>query len=163
MTQVSTSKSGFEKISTVVTKATGSTTAFLIAFLTIIVWIFSGPLFNFSDTWQLVINTSTTIITFLMVFLIQRNQNKDSIAIHLKLNELLIAQKHASNRLIAVEDIGENELRILQNFYKHLAQLAMKEISVEESHSLLMADENHQRKSKESTINNDAFYCRALL
>lgn len=79
--------SGFEKMSSAVTGAAGSTPAFIMAFFVIIAWVLSGPVFNFSDTWQLVINTGTTIITFLMVFLIQRSQNKDSIAVHLKLNE----------------------------------------------------------------------------
>ena len=114
----------------------------------------SGPLFKFSDTWQLVINTGTTIITFLMVFLIQRSQNKDSIALHLKLNELVVAHELASNRLVSVEDISEGELKVLQKFYKHLAELTVNELSVEESHSLHNANANHQRKTKTSKINN---------
>ena len=138
--------SGFEKMSSVVTKASGSTLAFLIAFLVIIAWIATGPIFDFSDTWQLVINTGTTIITFLMVFLIQRSQNKDSVAIHLKLNELVVAHEHASNRLVAVEDISEEELKVLQKFYRHLAQMTLKELSVEESHSLNRANVHHERK-----------------
>jgi low affinity Fe/Cu permease len=140
-------KSGFEKISSAVTKATGSTAAFIIAFFIIIVWLISGPLFKFSDTWQLVINTGTTIVTFLMVFLIQRSQNKDSIALHLKLNELVLAHEFASNRLVSVEDISEDELKVLQKFYKRLAQLSGNELSVEETHSLTSASAHHQRKS----------------
>ena len=116
------SPAGFEKMSILVTKASGSTAAFIIAFFIIIAWLISGPLFKFSDTWQLVINTGTTIVTFLMVFLIQRSQNKDSIALHLKLNELIVAQEIASNRLIAVEDISEEDLKVLQKFYQHLAE-----------------------------------------
>lgn len=139
--------SGFEKVSSLVTKASGSTAAFIIAFLVIIAWIISGPIFGFSDTWQLVINTGTTIITFLMVFLIQRSQNKDSIAIHLKLNELVVAEDHANNRLVAIEDISEEDLEVLKKFYKHLAQMALKEESVEESHSLDEANNHHTRKS----------------
>ena len=81
-----------------------------------------GPLFRFSDTWQLVINTGTTIITFLMVFLIQRAQNKDSLAIHLKLNELVAALEGASNRLIDVEDLSEAELKVLRRFYRGLSR-----------------------------------------
>lgn len=137
----------FEKMSSIVTRASGSSAAFLIAFLVIIIWLFTGPIFNYSDTWQLIINTGTTIITFLMVFLIQRSQNKDSIALHLKLNELITAQKFASNRLVAIEDIGEDDLKVLQKFYKHLALLAKKDLSVEESHSINMANEHHKRKS----------------
>ncbi|HVA99592.1 MAG TPA: low affinity iron permease family protein [Bacteroidia bacterium] len=146
MTNKKKNKSEFEKISSAVAKATGSTAAFIIAFFVIIIWIVSGPFFKFSDTWQLVINTGTTIITFLMVFLIQRSQNKDSIAVHLKLNELIVAQELASNRLVSVEEISENELNVLQKFYEHLAALTINEISVEESHSLDIASVNHKRK-----------------
>lgn len=136
-----------EKMSSIVTRASGSSAAFLIAFSVILIWLFTGPIFNYSDTWQLVINTGTTIITFLMVFLIQRSQNKDSIALHLKLNELVIAQKFASNRLVAVEDISEDDMKVLKKFYEHLALLAKTDMSVEESHSIKIANEHHQRKS----------------
>lgn len=86
----------FERFASRATQATGSSTAFLLAFLTIIVWIITGPFFQYSDTWQLVINTSTTIITFLMVFLIQKTQNKDSLAMQIKLNELIAVDRKAS-------------------------------------------------------------------
>lgn len=138
---------GFEKMSSIVTKASGSSAAFIIALSVIVIWLITGPIFNYSDTWQLIINTGTTIITFLMVFLIQRSQNKDSIALHLKLNELIIAQKYASNKLVAIEDIGEADLKILQKFYEHLAMLAKKDLSVQESHSINMANDHHKRKS----------------
>lgn len=137
----------FEKMSSIVTKASGSSAAFIIALSVIVIWLITGPIFNYSDTWQLIINTGTTIITFLMVFLIQRSQNKDSIALHLKLNELIIAQKYASNKLVAIEDIGEADLKILQKFYEHLAMLAKKDLSVQESHSINMANDHHKRKS----------------
>src|SRR5438067_2326043 len=101
-------KAGFlERVSTWATRWTGSSAAFAIAVAVIVVWAATGPIFKFSDTWQLVINTGTTIVTFLMVFLIQRQQNKDSLAIHLKLNEVLAALEGASNRLINVEDLTE--------------------------------------------------------
>lgn len=138
--------SGFEKMSSFVTKASGGTSAFIIALCTIVVWLITGPIFQYSDSWQLVINTGTTIITFLMVFLIQRSQNKDSIALHLKLNELIVANELASNRLVAIEDISENELKVLQKFYKQLAELALNDSPVEESHSIHRANEHHQRK-----------------
>ncbi len=141
------SPTGFEKVSILVTKASGSTAAFIIAFFVIIAWLISGPFFNFSDTWQLVINTGTTIVTFLMVFLIQRSQNKDSIALHLKLNELIAAQEIASNRLISVEDISEEDLKVLQKFYRHLADKTSSELTVQESHSINEANANHERKS----------------
>jgi len=142
----SNNPSGLEKISSAATKASGSSAAFIIACLVIIVWLISGPFFKYSDTWQLVINTGTTIITFLMVFLIQRSQNKDSLALHLKLNELIVAQELASNHLIAVEEISENDLNVLKKFYKHLADLAAKELPLEESHSINRANKHHQKK-----------------
>ncbi len=143
--------SGFEKTSIAVTKASGSTTAFVVAFSVILIWLITGPVFNYSDTWQLIINTGTTIITFLMVFLIQRSQNKDSIAIHLKLNELVVAHKYASNRLVSVEDISEEELRVLQKYYKHLAEMIMQELSIEDSHSIIEANRLHERKKVEKS------------
>jgi low affinity Fe/Cu permease len=102
---------------------TGSTAAFVAAVLLILVWAVSRPLFDSFDTWQLVINTATTIITFLMVFLIQRAQNKDARAIHLKLNELIAAVRGASNRLINAEDLTETELHALRERYAKLGQL----------------------------------------
>lgn len=142
----------FEKMSGVATKASGSTGAFILALFIIITWLVSGPFFHFSDTWQLVINTGTTIVTFLMVFLIQRSQNKDSIAVHLKLNELILTHEQASNRLVAVEDISEEELRVLQKFYRHLALIAKKDLALEESHSIHEADANHERKKHTARI-----------
>ena len=96
---------------------TGSSAAFMIAFGVILAWIVSGPIFGFSDTWQLVINTGTTIVTFLMVFLIQRGQNKDARAVALKLNEIVAALEGASNRLIDAEDLSEHELDVLKKHY----------------------------------------------
>ena len=139
--------SAFETIATTVTKASGGTGAFILALSTIIIWLISGPFFDYSDTWQLVINTGTTIITFLMVFLIQRSQNKDSLALHLKLNELIVANEIASNHLISVEDISEEDLKVLRKYYEKLAELAKNEMSVEESHSNLAADFQHDRKT----------------
>src|SRR5688572_30622203 len=92
-----------ERLSTAATKHAGSSPAFIIACLIIIIWLITGPLFGYSDTWQLVVNTGTTIITFLMVFLIQRSQNKEAVALQLKLNELVASSRRASNRLIDVE------------------------------------------------------------
>ncbi|WP_421825764.1 low affinity iron permease family protein [Larkinella sp.] len=136
----------FEHFATAVTKATGSSTAFLLALLSIIVWLITGPLFDYSDTWQLVINTSTTIITFLMVFLIQKSQNKDSMAIQLKLNELIASHHKASNRLLNIEDLSEDELVTLHRFYGVLVEKAKKENTVTESHSVEEAEELHQEK-----------------
>src|SRR5690349_2457502 len=123
-----------ERSATVVTHWTGSTTAFILACAIIVVWVITGPVFGYSDTWQLVINTGTTIVTFLMVFLIQRSQNKDSLALHLKLNELVAAMQGASNRLIEVEALTERELSVLRSHYHQLAQLARKETDITKSH-----------------------------
>ncbi len=138
----------FERISHYCTVFTGSTWAFIIASLVIIVWLATGPLFNFSDTWPLVINTGTTIITFIMVFLIQRAQNKDSKAIHLKLNELIASLKGPSNRLIDVEELNEEEIRILANYFHKLSEMAKKEKDLSQSHSIEEAEELHKGKYK---------------
>jgi len=103
----------------------GSPWSFIIAVVVIIAWAFSGPLFGFSDTWQLVINTSTTIITFLMVFLIQNTQNRDAQAIHLKLDELLRAVKEARTELVDLEDMSDEELKKLQAEFAQLRQKQM--------------------------------------
>lgn len=126
----------FNSFSNAVTRATGKPVAFIVATLIIIVWAVTGPIFHFSDTWQLVINTGTTIITFLMVFVIQHSQNKDTVAIQLKLNELIAASHDASNRLISIEDLTDEELEVLKKFYTHLAQLAKKERNVFKTHSI---------------------------
>jgi low affinity Fe/Cu permease len=114
----------------------GSTAAFILAVLLIVVWVVSRPLWESFDTWQLVINTATTIITFLMVFLIQRAQNKDSQAIHLKLNELVAAVRGASNRLINVESLSEDELKALHDYYCKLVEVARVEGKPTRSHSI---------------------------
>jgi low affinity Fe/Cu permease len=136
----------FEALSSTVTRWTGSTSAFASALGIIIVWGLLGPVFHFSDTWQLVINTGTTIVTFLMVFLIQRAQNKDALAIHLKLNELVAAVTGASNRLIEVEELSEHELRLLAKHYRELAALAAKEANISQSHSVEEARHRHSYK-----------------
>ena len=140
-------KAWFEGASQTMTRATGSSTAFLIAIAVIIAWVITGPLFHFSDTWQLVINTGTTIITFLMVFMIQQSQNKDSLAIQLKLNELIACEERASNRLIDVEDLTQDELEVLKKFYIRLSHLAEKENDLFSSHSVDEATDRHQHKS----------------
>jgi len=132
---------------------TGSSWAFALAAGAIVVWLFTYPLFvRWSatpfDSWQLVINTGTTIITFLMVFLIQRAQNKDSQAIHLKLNELVAAIEGASNRLINVEDLSEKEVQILHRHFCRLCELAAQDGALTESHSVEEAADRHKAKHK---------------
>jgi low affinity Fe/Cu permease len=134
-----------ERFSHRVTVGAGSTPAFIIALAVIAVWAATGPLFHYSDTWQLVINTGTTVVTFLMVFLIQRAQNKDAKAVSLKLNELVAAVAGASNRLIDVEDLSERELDLLHAHYKTLAKMAKRDISLTQSHSIEEAEERHAR------------------
>ena len=136
----------FENFSKAITRFAGSTAAFGIALGVIVVWALVGPLFGFSDTWQLVINTGTTIVTFLMVFLIQRSQNKDSLAIHLKLNELVSAMQGSSNRLIDVESLSEKELAQLHRFYRELASLCRNEVDLTNSHSVEEARQRHSLK-----------------
>jgi low affinity Fe/Cu permease len=138
----------FERFAAKVTKATGSPWAFIIAFLTILAWGLSGPIFNYSDTWQLVINTGTTIITFLMVFVIQQSQNKDTIALQLKLNELIAANSTASNRLVDVEDLTTDELEVLKKYYVKLSELSKKESNIHTSHSIDEAKQSHEKKIK---------------
>jgi low affinity Fe/Cu permease len=136
----------FEKASRRVTEATGRPWAFAIALATVLVWTTTGPIFDFSDTWQLVINTGTTIITFLMVFLIQQSQNKDTHAIELKLNELVAAMDGASNRLIDVESLSDEDLETLHRFYQQLATMAKRDRRLTESHSIDEAEALHQTK-----------------
>src|SRR3954466_7722062 len=135
-----------ERWSRAVTAWTGSSWAFAAATSVIIAWLVTGPLFHFSDTWQLVINTGTTVVTFLMVFLIQRAQNKDSLAIQLKLNELVAAMPGASNRLIDVEDLSEADLMRLHQFYGRLAEIAKHEADLQRSHSIEEAELHHKHK-----------------
>jgi low affinity Fe/Cu permease len=143
-------KNLFERFSNWATTATGSSAAFIIATIVVIVWAVTGPVFHYSETWQLVINTGTTIVTFLMVFLIQKSQNKDSKAIHLKLNELLASHEGTSNRMVNIEDLTEAELDHLYKFYIHLSKLAQKESDLTKTHSIDAAEENQQRKSRSS-------------
>ncbi len=138
----------FEKFANVATKFTGSSPAFLGAAGVVILWAATGPLFNYSETWQLVINTGTTIITFLMVFLIQKAQNKDGKAIQLKLNELIAAHEHTSNRMVDIEDLTEDELDQLHKFYVKLALLSKKESDIHCSHSIDAAEELTIEKAK---------------
>ena len=137
-----------EKFSHQATKATGTSIAFVLAVSVIVVWGITGPFFNYSNTWQLVINTGTTIVTFLMVFLIQRAQNKDALALHLKLNEIVAALEGASNRLIDVEDLSEPEIEALRNYYKRLIELARKDDNLTTTHSIEEAATRHGTKYK---------------
>lgn len=135
-----------ERFATAATRWTGSTAAFILSCAVVLAWLVTGPLFHYSDTWQLAINTGTTVATFLMVFLIQRSQNKDALAIHLKLNELVAAMEGASNRLIDVEDLTERELAILHQHYQRLVEMAKRDLTLTKSHSVEEAELRHKRK-----------------
>src|SRR5438128_1940403 len=137
----------FSRFATLATAWTGSTAGYIVAILTVVIWAVTGPIFHYSDTWQLTINTGTTVITFLMVFLIQRSQNKDALAVQLKLNEIVAAIEGASNRLIAVEDLSEQDLNLLHIHYRRLAEMAKTESSIGESHSVEEAEARHAFKN----------------
>jgi low affinity Fe/Cu permease len=119
----------FRRIATHTSHGVGSPWSFVVALGVVIVWAVSGPVFGFSDTWQLVINTGTTIVTFLMVFLIQNTQNRDSHALHLKLDELIRASSLARNQLMALEDLTDDELEDLQHEFDRLAKQKIAERS----------------------------------
>jgi low affinity Fe/Cu permease len=137
----------FERFANQITSWTGSSYAFISAVMIVVIWAASGPFFKFSETWQLVINTGTTIVTFLMVFLIQKSQNKDSKAIQLKLNELIAAGRFTSNRMVDIEDMTEEELDKLRAYYSKISDLAEKEEDIHQSHSIDAAQKSQERKS----------------
>jgi low affinity Fe/Cu permease len=117
----------FRKFANKISIAVGMPWAFLLAVLIIVVWAITGPIFKFSDTWQLVINTGTTIVTFLMVFLIQNTQNRDAKAIHLKLDELIRSIGSARNTLVDLEDLSDEELERLQKEFERLRKQNVNE------------------------------------
>jgi low affinity Fe/Cu permease len=129
-------RSLFGHISSSVTRATGSSYGFLVAFALVVIWAATGPMFGFSSSWQLIINTSTTIVTFLMVFVIQHAQNKDTLAIHLKLNELIASNAGANNRLVDIEEVSPEELAVIKKFYGRLAIRVETAANVRAAHSL---------------------------
>lgn len=142
----------FNQFSAIITRATGSVYAFITAIVIVIVWAATGPVFKYSDTWQLVINTGTTIVTFLMVFIIQHGQNKDTVALQLKLDELLAAS-NSSNKMIGVEDLTDEELDAMKKFYVHLSSISKKENqnkihSIEEEEE--SREEEDEKKSKKA-------------
>src|SRR4051794_32546518 len=135
-----------EQLSSSATAVTGSTAGLTVAAALVIVWLMAGPLFRYSDSWQLTINTTTTIVTFLMVFLIQRSQNKESLAVQLKLNELVASKKGASNRLIDIEDLSEEELKALHTHFRRLVEMSRRETDLTRSHSVEEAQTRHVQK-----------------
>jgi low affinity Fe/Cu permease len=138
----------FNRFANIATKAAGSPTAFVMVLAIILIWLLTGPIFKFSNTWQLIINSTSSVVTFLMVFIIQQSQNKDTMALQLKLNELIAANKFASNRLIDIEDLTDEELEVIKKFYVRLSELAGKEIDLRKSHSYDEASSIHKMKLK---------------
>lgn len=136
MDQQDDSASRFERISNTITVYSGSSAVFTVAAGLILLWVVTGPVFGYSNTWLLIANTVTSIITFLMVFLIQKAQNKESIAVQLKLNELIAASTHASNRLLNIQDLSEAELKTLYEHYRKLVELTQQAESNTQSHSV---------------------------
>lgn len=121
-------KAGFQKFARISSRWTGRPIAFTLAGLFILVWLVTGPIFHFSDTWQLVVNTATTIVTFLMVFLIQNTQNRDSEAVQLKLDELIRSTSEAHNALLEIEELSESELDKIKYCYATLARKALADV-----------------------------------
>ena len=142
-------KNLFESFSNWATTFTGSSYAFIGAVVIVVLWAVTGPIFKYSETWQLVINTGTTIITFLMVFLIQKAQNKDGKAIQLKLNELIAASKQASNRMVDIEDLTEKELDQLHDYFVKIAELSKQEENIHKCYSIDAAVKKHKNKYQE--------------
>jgi len=141
--------SGFEKVSNTITTYSGSSSVFIVAICLIVTWGITGPILHFSNTWLLIVNTGTSIITFLMVFLIQKSQNKESIAVQLKLNELIAANNQASNRLLNIQDLSESQLNTLYEHYRTLVDLTQKAKSNTKSHSVEDAIEITEQEIKE--------------
>lgn len=122
------SPSWFAKFARSTAQASGSPVTFMVAIGTILIWSLSGPFFGYSDSWQLVINTSTTIVTFLMVFLIQNTQNRDATAVQIKLDELIRATEGAHNAIMNLEELGEKEFERIREKYKDLAERTLTEL-----------------------------------
>ena len=132
----------FRKLAQATAEIVGHSKAFFVAASIVVVWAATGPLFRFSDTWQLVVNTGTTIVTFLMVFLIQNTQNRDAHAVHLKLDELIRANKHARNALLGLEAMSDDDLATLQHEFERLRDRVAQRRATTEQPALLERERN---------------------
>lgn len=137
-------KNAFRLIANKISQATGSAATFLLALGIVIAWAFTGPMFDYSDTWQLVINTGTTIVTFLMVFLIQNTQNRDTKSVHLKLDELIHSVKGARTQFIGLEDLSDDELRELDSQFHEITKNPNTVRAMAKLHAKI--DAEHQRR-----------------
>jgi low affinity Fe/Cu permease len=142
-------KETFRKISVKVSNMTGSAFAFLLAFTIVVVWALTGPVFGFSDSWQLVINTGTTIVTFLMVFAIQNTQNRDSKAVQLKLDELIVASKKARDSFVGVESLTDEELGELDEEFKRLHEASPITPAMRKLHEHIAKEKEHRFNLKQ--------------
>ena len=148
MNNATKSRSWFSQFARKTARATGQPATFMIAFLVIVVWAITGPLFQYSDTWQLVINTGTTIVTFLMVFLIQNTQNRDSEAMHVKVDELIRSIEGAHNALLTLEDLDEDELDVIRAGYTKLAEEAREDLKDVEKLAKVKAAKERAKKTR---------------
>jgi len=137
-----------ENLASSLIKATGSNIALFLAFGIVLIWVAGGLFFHFSENWKSDIGTVSSIITILMVFLIQKSQNKDSLAIQLKLNELVAAHELASNRLVNVEGMTEEELKVIQKYYSKLSDFAKSQESLTQSHAIDEVHHEHAIKKE---------------
>jgi low affinity Fe/Cu permease len=137
-----------EKWSSQITQGAGSTTTLVIAFLLVLIWGLGGIIFHFSERWALLMGTGSSLVTFLMVFLIQKSQNKHSLSIQLKLNELVAANEQASNRLVNVEGMTEDELKIIKKYYAKLGDFTQRQDNLQQSHSIDEVHEEHEIKNE---------------
>ncbi len=140
-------REGFSRFAQTTALYTGHPVCFLLALLVVIVWLVTGPMFNYSDTWQLVINTGTTIVTFLMVFLIQNTQNRDTLSLQLKLSELVLAIKGAENKFAALEDMSDEELHELHEECIKRAELTLGHIETRKAPNSKRKNAAHRSKS----------------
>ncbi len=143
-----------ENYASKITNGAGSNYTLIVAFVVVIIWCVSGFFMHFSEQWALIMSTGSSAVTFLMVFLIQKSQNKDSLATQLKLNELVAANEMASNRLVDVEGMTEEELKVIQKYYSKLRVFAQKQDSLQQSHSIDERHEEHEiKKDMEEELN----------
>ena len=145
-------KEHFRKISSRASTLAGSAGVFILAAISIVIWFISGPIFSFSDTWQLVINTGTTIVTFLMVFLIQNTQNRDSKAIQLKLDELIRSTKGARMRYVGLEDFSDEDLADIEEEIRAITQLPASQRDLRKLHDKISTEKERRRNDKQHKL-----------